>query len=86
MKRIINYIDGDETKRENLGEINFVIRQLQNIIKNESFGKDSNFFTSPCGKKDKNGKLIKELEENNILYWNLNKNLEELEKLKKLKK
>lgn len=86
MKRIINYIDGDETKRENLGEINFVIRQLQNIIKNESFGKDSNFFTSPCGKKDKNGKLIKELEENNILYCNLNKNLEELEKLKKLKK
>ena len=84
MKRIINYINGDETKRKDLNGINYVIMQLKNIKKNKSFGKDSNFFTSPCGKKDAHGNLKDN--DDNILYCNLNKNLEELEELEELKK
>lgn len=90
MKRIINYINGDETKRKDLDGINYVTRQLKNIMNSAtSLRNDSNFFTSPCGKKDVHGRLIvkdDKLKDDNILYCNLNKNLEELEELKKLKK
>jgi len=81
MKRIITYIRYDEKGKENLGGIDFVKRQLNKIIKEDVLSLGHDFFINPCGKKEKNGTLINILDENNILYCNLNKNLKELENL-----